>query len=105
MNIPISVCLVTGGATLAGLKAGPKRCSYIIKSVLLQNKSIKMNVRWALTFLYAFTDTVRLLEEVVVVSLAASIQEVFALSHILVVVPPWEGAFTGSHNWSSSTWV
>ena len=58
-----------------------------------------------LTFLYAFTDTVRFLEEVVMVSLATAIQEVFAFSRILVVVPAWEGAFTGSDDWSCSTWI
>lgn len=58
-----------------------------------------------LTFLYAFTDAIRLLEEVVMVSLTTAVQEVFAFSCILVIVPAWEGAFTGSHNWSCSTWI
>lgn len=58
-----------------------------------------------LTFLYTFTDTVRLLEEVVMVALATAIQEVFAFSHILVIVPAWEGALTGSHNRSHSALI
>lgn len=55
--------------------------------------------------MYTFTDTVRFLEEVVMVALATAIQEVFAFSRILVIVPAWEGAFTGSYNWSCSTWI
>lgn len=58
-----------------------------------------------LTFLYTFTNTVRLLKEVVIVALTTAIQEVFAFSCILVIVPAGEGALTGSHNWSHSTWV
>lgn len=52
-----------------------------------------------------FADAVGLLEEVVVVALAASIEKVFAFSSLLVVVPAWEGSLTGSNNWSRSTWV
>ncbi len=52
-----------------------------------------------------FTDTVRFLEEVVMVALATAIQEVFTFSCILVIVPAWEGAFTGSDDWRCSTWV
>lgn len=37
------------------------------------------------------------------VALATAIQEVLAFSRTLVVVPAWEGAFTGSDNWSCST--
>lgn len=58
-----------------------------------------------LTFLDAITDTIGLLEEVVVVALATSVQEVFAFSCILVVVPAWESALTRSHNWGRSTGI
>lgn len=64
-----------------------------------------MDKKQILTFLYTFTDTVRFLEEVVMVALAPAIQEVFAFSRVLVIVPAWEGAFTGSYNWSCSTWI
>lgn len=47
------------------------------------------------TFLYAFVDTVTLLEEVVVVSLATAIEEVFALPSLPVIVPAWEGTLAG----------
>lgn len=59
----------------------------------------------ALTFLDTFTDTIGLLEEVVVVALATAIQEVFAFSCVLVVVPAWERAFTRSHDRSHSTGI
>lgn len=59
----------------------------------------------SLTFLDTFTDTIGLLEEVVVVALATAIQEVFASSCALVVVPAWEGALTGSHERSHSTGI
>lgn len=59
----------------------------------------------SLTFLDTFTDTIGLLEEVVVVALATAIQEVFASSCGLVVVPAWEGALTGSHERSHSTGI
>jgi len=39
------------------------------------------------------------------VALATAVQEVFAFSPIVVVVPAWKGAFTGSDNWSCSTWI
>lgn len=39
------------------------------------------------------------------VALAASVQEVFAFSGVLVVVPAWEGSFTGSYDWSCCTWI
>lgn len=72
----------------------------------LQNHLQKVKVeKQILTFLYTFTDAVRFLEEVVMVALATAIQEVFAFSCILVVVPAWEGAFTGSDHWSCSTRV
>lgn len=58
---------------------------------------------WA--FLYTFADAVRFLEEIVMVALATAVQEVFAFSPIVVVVPAWKGAFTGSDNWSCSTWI
>lgn len=57
------------------------------------------------TFLDTFTDTIGLLEEVVVVALATAIQEVFASSCGLVVVPAWEGALTGSHERSHSAGI
>lgn len=50
----------------------------------------------SLTFSYTFTDAVGLLQEVVVVALAAAVQEVFALARALVVVPARERPFTGS---------
>lgn len=63
------------------------------------------NNKLVLTFLYTFTDTVRFLEEVVVVALATPIQEVFALAGVLIIVPAWKGAFTGSYDWSCSAWI
>lgn len=64
-----------------------------------------MDNKLILTFLYTFTDTVRFLEEVVVVALATPVQEVFALACVLIIVPAWKCAFTGSYHRSRSTWI
>lgn len=61
--------------------------------------------RHLLTFLYTFTDTVRFLEEVVMVALATTVQEVFACSCFLVKVPAWERGLARSYDWSCSTWI
>lgn len=39
------------------------------------------------------------------IALATAVQEVFAFSRVLVVVPAWEGALTRSHNWGHSTGI
>lgn len=109
-SLPVSVCLVIGGATVAGLKAGPESSkkkseiqTFFLHFFLQVHKGIKNDA--TLTFLDTFTDTIRLLEEVVVVALATTIQEVFAFSCVLVVVPAWEGALTWSHDRSHSTGI
>lgn len=58
-----------------------------------------------LAFLDTITDAIGLLEEVIVVALATAVQEVFAFSCVLVVVPAWEGALTRSHHWGHSTGI
>lgn len=58
-----------------------------------------------LTFLDAITDAIGFLEEVIVVALATAVQEVFAFSCVLVIVPAWERALTRSHNWGHSTGI
>lgn len=58
-----------------------------------------------LTFLDTFTDAIRLLEEVVVVALATSVQEVFACSCFLVVEPAREGSLTGADDRSHGAGV
>lgn len=58
-----------------------------------------------LTFLDTITDAIGLLEEVIVVALATAVQEVFAFSCVLVVVPAWERALTGPHDWGHSTGI
>lgn len=78
-------------------------CFYVIFKLDLEN--INTHKKHILTFLYTFADAVRFLEEIVMVALATAVQEVFAFSPIVVVVPAWKGAFTGSDNWSCSTWI
>ena len=66
-----------------------KRIAQILKTYQIYQ------VTGRLTLLYAFVDTVTLLEKVVMVSLATAVEEVFALPCLSVIVPAWEGTFAG----------
>lgn len=68
-------------------------------------KGIKTSLTMMLTFLDAVADAIGLLEEVVVVALATAVQEVFAFSRVLVVVPARERALTGPHHRGQSAGV
>ncbi len=82
-----------------------KYCNFMLLQLQNLVKKKERDQEQILTFLYTFTDTVRFLEEVVMVALATTIQEVLALTRVLVIIPAREGAFTGSYDWSCSTWI